>query len=184
MTEIVESPQPRMPTVTESQFAPSVATAQEGDIWIRLHGVGIRQRYEFMLDKTSAALPAANGWVGYMPQAGGVGLHMSKFGPATPIGQYQSQWVEAQQGLAIQINVQNPVTPWTISHNLAYRLVDITCIKAEDDWTFNPSTNLWTDPQAATRAPTILMPRMVKASNNVTFLHFVEAVRGVALVRR
>jgi hypothetical protein len=170
-----------MVTVTESQFPPM--GAQEGDIWIRLHGVGIRQRYEFMLDKTSAAQPAANGWVGYMPQAGGIGLHLAKFGGA--VAHYQGQWVEARQGLASVFHFPDPLLTWTIpNHQLAFRFVDITTIRAQDDWTYNAATESWTDPQIATRPVTIMMPRQTLATATGVLLSFAEPVRGVALVRR
>jgi hypothetical protein len=166
--------------VTEGQFAPPALTAQEGDVWIRLSAGGVRQRYEWKMDKVDAAQPAAMGWVGYPPQGGAQGLHFAKFS----VAQYHGQWVGAQAGLAIPVPVPNAAASWTLVHNLAYRLVDITCIRALDDWTYDPGTQTWTDPEFATRPITIVMPKMVMATVTATQLRFEEPVRGLALVRR
>lgn len=166
-------------TVTESQFAPGVAASAEGDIWIRLTAGGHRQRYQLMEDKLEGQ-NATLAWVGFPPQSGAVGLHLAKLSAQ----QYHSQWVGAQHGLAVAISVPNPAATWTISHSLAYRLVDITCIRALDDWTYDPGTQAWTDPQAGARPATIMVPRLVLATLNATQLQFVEPVRGIALVRR
>jgi hypothetical protein len=166
--------------VTVSEGATPPAGPVEGDVWIRITA-GIRQRYVFGWDKLSEAAAPVLTWVGFVPQGGGIAAHLAKQSAANAHG----RWNNPADGLAFVFNQIDPQPSWTIlNHGLAFRLLDVTIIRALDDWTWNPATSQWTDPQAAARPATIVMPRRMLASATGVILQFAEPVRGIALLRR
>lgn len=154
-----------MATVTESVGRP--ANPDLGDFWIRLPA---RTVHEWVGDPL--------GWLGYVPQAGANTFHLAK----RTAQDYDSTWVDPISGMVTVHNQTSPWNSWMVNHRLAFQFVDVLVVKADDDWTWNGT--LWTDPQAVTRRPTIMVPRITYVNANFVQLDFETMVRGVAVCRR